>query len=296
MTDRHAVLVLAHHQPRVLASLLESLRHPAIDVYVHVDAKSDLTPFLAAAPERDGLMYLRRRRTVSWGGFSIVEATLDLIAAAQGSGQGHVRFSLLSGADLLIAPLDDLLAAWSTDTEFLRVDHRLTGPGSQRGHVVARRHFADRSGPVWARLSGRLPRRVDDTIPLVQGSMWWSLTPAAIAEVTGFLAAHPQWLRFHRHTLCPDEVVFHSIVAASPLADRIAQHVDREPDIAAYLAHPLHGMHHIDWSDRQAVNPRTFTSTDEAELRRSPALFARKVDDTGQGLIDAFRSSEPVTP
>ncbi|EME20391.1 beta-1,6-N-acetylglucosaminyltransferase [Rhodococcus triatomae] len=296
MSARFAVLVLAHHQPRVLGALLESLDHPSIDVYVHVDAKSDLAPFLAAAPERDGLTYLRERRTVSWGGLSIVEATLDLIAAARDSGHRHVRFTLLSGSDLLIAPLDDVLAAWSTDTEFLRVDHRLTGPGALRGHVVARRHFADRSGPGWARLSGRLPRRVDDTIPLVQGSMWWSLTSTAIEEVTGFLAAHPRWLRFHRQTLAADEVVFTSILAASPLADRIAQHVDRERDLPSYLARPVHGMHHIDWSDRTAINPRTFTLDDEGDLRRSPAMFARKVDESAWPLIEAFRAGRAVTP
>lgn len=295
MTERFAVLVLAHHQPRVLAALLDSLRHPAVDVYVHVDAKSDLDPFLAAAPERDGLVYLRDRREVRWGALSIVHATFDLIAAARADGRSYRRFTLLSGADLLIAPLDDLLAAWSGDTEYIRIDWRLTGPGAQRTHVVARRHFADDQHPVRARLSGRIPRRVDPTIPLVQGSTWWSLTPAAIDEVTRFLAANPRWLRFHRHTLCADEVVFHSILAASPLADRIAQHVDRESDVDAYLVDPLHGMHHIDWSDRHAVNPRTFTLDDEPELRQSAALFARKVDEASWDLIDAFRGSRQVT-
>ncbi len=296
MTDRFAVLVLAHHQPGVLASFVDSLRHPSIDVFVHIDAKSDIAPFLAAVPERDGVSYLQNRRRVSWGGLSVVQATLDLVAAARATGRPYRRFALHSGADLRIAPLDDVIAAWSSDTEFMRIDWHLSGRSAERAHVVRRRHFLENRSSIGARLSGRVPRRVDSTIPLLQGSTWWALTAGAIETTDRFLYEHPKWLRFHRHTLCPDEVVFHSIVAASPLADRIAQHVDRESDIAAYLAHPLHGMHHIDWSNRQAVNPRTFTATDEAELRRSPALFARKVDDSGQALIDAFRSSEPVTP
>ncbi|MFF0817419.1 beta-1,6-N-acetylglucosaminyltransferase [Rhodococcus sp. NPDC003318] len=294
MTDRFAVLVLAHHQPRVLTALLDSLRHPAIDVFVHVDAKSDLARFLAAAPERDGLTYLRDRREVRWGGLSIVSATLDLLAAARATGRPYRRFALLSGADLRIAPLDDVLTAWSGDTEYIRIDWHLTGPGAQRMHVVNRRHFPDDRFPVRGRWSGRIPRRVDETLPLVQGSTWWALTAEAVEHVHRFLAANPRWLRFHRHTLCADEIVFHSILAASPLADRIAQHVDRESDVDAYLLHPVHALHHIDWSDRNAINPRTFTIDDEVELRRSPALFARKADESSWELIDAFRAGEQV--
>ncbi|MFD1811390.1 beta-1,6-N-acetylglucosaminyltransferase [Rhodococcus gannanensis] len=296
MTDRFAVLVLAHHQPRVLAALLDSLRHPQIDVYVHVDAKSDLGPFLAAAPERTGLTYLTNRREVSWGGLSMVYATLDLVSAARATGHRYRRFALHSGADLCIAPIDDVLEAWSGETEFMRIDWHLSGPRAERAHVVGRRHFLEDSTPLRARLSGRVPRRVDATIPLFQGSTWWALSPDAIDEVMRFLAEHPKWLRFHRHTLCADEVVFQSIVAASPLANRIAQHVDRVTDVASYLADPLHGLHYIDWSDPQSINPRGLTIADEAGLRRSPAMFARKVDEQSWDLIDAFRSPRPVTP
>lgn len=298
MSFRAAVLVIAHHQPEVFAALVDSLRHPSIDVYVHIDAKADLASFEAVVPEGDGVSYVRDRSSVNWGGLSIVHVILRLIREARSSGSTYQRYALLSGSDLLIAPIDEVLAAWQSSIEFIRIDWRLTGPDAQRTNLVDRRHFPDDRLPLRARLSGRIPRKVDPTIELYQGSAWWALTAGAVDQVTGFIAEHPQWLDFHRHTLCSDEIVFHSILKASPHASRIVQDVEQCADVDAFIADPVHALHYIDWSDRTALSPRVFGIDDEPTLRRSPALFARKVDTTSATLIDAFavrpaRHSDP---
>lgn len=288
MTFRAAVLVMTHQNPEVFAALLDSLRHPSIDVYVHVDAKADLAQFEAVAPERSGVIYLRDRICVNWGGLSVTRAILRLIDNARTSSNKYQRYSLLSGADLMIAPIDEVLATWQSETEYIRVDWRLTGADAQRNHLVARRHFPDDRLPWRARWSGRIARRADPTIELYQGSTWWSLTSDAIDHITGFVAEHPAWLDFHRHTLCSDEIVVHSILKASPFAPHIVHDVECAPDVDAFIADPVHALHHIDWSDPTAVSPRVFGIADEATLRRSPALFARKVDGGSLALIDAF--------
>lgn len=288
MSFRAAVLVIAHHQPEVFAALVDSLRHPSIDVYVHIDAKADLAPFEAVVPEGDGVTYLRHRLSVNWGGLSVVRVILRLIGRARSSDSEYQRYALLSGSDLLIAPIEEVLTAWQSSTEFIRVDWRLTGPGAQRTHLVDRRHFADDRLPLRARLSGSIPRKVDPTIELYQGSTWWALTAGAVDQVTGFIAEHPQWLDFHRHTLCSDEIVFHSILKAAPHSRRIAQDVEQCADVDAFIADPVHALHHIDWSDRTALSPRVLGIDDEPALRTSRALFARKVDASSTALIDAF--------
>ncbi|MGG7102479.1 beta-1,6-N-acetylglucosaminyltransferase [Rhodococcus sp. 24CO] len=288
MSFRAAVLIIAHHQPEVFAALVDSLHHPSIDIYVHIDAKADLASFEAVVPEGGRVSYLRERSSVNWGGLSIVRVILRLIERARSSGNKYQRYALLSGSDLLIAPIDEVLTAWQSSTEFIRVDWRLTGPGARRTHQVDRRHFPDDRLPLRARLSGRIPRKVDPTVELYQGSAWWALTAGAVDQVTGFIAEHPRWLDFHRHTLCSDEIVFHSILKAAPHASRIVQDVEQCADVDAFIADPVHALHHIDWSDRTALSPRVFGIDDEPTLRTSPALFARKVDETSTALIDAF--------
>lgn len=296
MSFRAAVLIIAHHQPEVFAALVDSLRHPSIDVFVHIDAKADLASFEAVVPESDGVTYLRDRRSVNWGGLSVVHVILRLIEHARSSRNEYQRYALLSGSDLMIAPIEEVLAAWQSSTEFIRVDWRLTGPGAQRAHLVDRRHFPDDRSPLRARLSGRIPRKVDPTIELYQGSTWWALTAGAVDQVTGFIAEHPRWLDFHRHTLCSDEIVFHSILKAAPHARRIVQDVEQCADVDKFIADPVHALHHIDWSDRTALSPRVLGIDDEPTLRASRALFARKVDTTSTALIDAFAVNSDSLP
>ncbi|TWH52960.1 core-2/I-Branching enzyme [Rhodococcus rhodochrous J38] len=291
MSVRAAVLIQAHRHPELFRTLVDSLRHPAIDIYLHIDATSDLEPFEDAVPEDDAVTYLRgaQRVDVHWGGLSQIEAMLALVRAARATGHDYDRFALLSGSDIRVAPLDHILTAWASSTEFLRLDRCLAAPGMRAPARVSRRHFPDRPGGVLQHVSGRIPRRVDTTVDLHQGSQWWALTAAAVDHVTTFLDRHPSWLRFHRHTFCPDEIVVHSILAASPLRDRIAQDHTAGTDTDR-LADPLHGMHYIDWSDPLAANPRLLTPADAPVLLASGAFFARKADPaTAAELVAALR-------
>jgi len=295
VTVRAAVLIQAHQHPDLIRALVDSLRHPAIDVYLHIDAKVPLEPFERAVPDGGSVTYLRgdRRIDVRWGGLSQIEATVALLRAARHSGRRYTRYALLSGADLRIAPLDDVLRAWDSPTEFLRLDRRLAGAGVRPPARVSRLHFPDHDNRVLRRLDGRIPRRVDTTIDLYQGSQWWALTDAAVDHVLAFLDAHPSWIRFHRHTFGPDEIVVHSIVAASPRRDRIAQDFTAATEEERHEVQ-LHGMHFVDWSDLLATSPRVLTPADASRLRASGALFARKVEPATAARLIAALDGETV--
>ena len=220
-----------------------------------------------------------------WGDLSLVEASLATLRVALGSERQYGRYALLSGADLRIAPLDEILTGWSSAAEFLRIDRALTGPDGRPNWRVRRRHFRRDTGPVGRVLSGRLPRAVDETLDLYQGSQWWALTEGAARHVCEFIDRHPGWLRFHRHSFGPDEIVVQSIIANSPYAQAITQNYSH----AGTDADPrLHGMHYIDWSDPTASSPRVLSIGDRMDLRESPAFFARKIGPGSAELVAAF--------
>lgn len=299
MTARAAVLVLEHQQPQRLAALLRSLEHPDIDIYVHIDARIPRAPFELLAPAGAQLTYLGDdvRVAVSWGDLSLFDASLATLRVALDSDRGYGRYALLSGADLRIAPLDEILTAWSGDAEFMRIDRALTGPELQPDWRVRRRHFRQDAGFIGRMLSGRLPRAVDKTMDLYQGSQWWALTQGAARYVCDFVDGHPEWLHFHRHTFGPDEIIVQSILANSRYAQAITQnhahsHTAHSPTPhsgAEAGADPrLHGMHYIDWSDPAASSPRVLSIDDLADLHRSPAFFARKLGPESSALAAAF--------
>jgi hypothetical protein len=73
---------------------------------VHYDAKSGAPPQVAA----DNLRFISPRRAVFWGGFSMLEATLDLLKTAMDAG-GYDRYVLLSGDSLPLRPAAALAEA-----------------------------------------------------------------------------------------------------------------------------------------------------------------------------------------
>lgn len=294
MVPRVAFLILAHHQPRHVARLAAALAHPDAQVFLHVDAKSDLGPFREALAGVD-VTVVERRLPVFWGGFSIVAATLLLLDEAVRAGD-FARFCLLSDADFPLKPPGEIVRRLlASDREFLRVAESLASGGGRA--AVERRHFNDTALLNPRRMAGGgmrrrarrlarsavgianavLPRRVFPAglVPY-KGSQWWSLTGACVAYVRDFVRRNPEYVRFHRHVHCPDEIFFHSLVKASPFAERISHDLGRPIDDG------VRGVHYVVW---KSGAPTVLRERDFPALAMSSALFARKfVEPRSDGL------------
>lgn len=280
MSTRAAVLILEHQNPRRLAALARSLRHDDIDLYIHIDARVEVEPFVRELPAGHQVVYVTDRVPVHWGGPGVVWACHAALGRAMDSGRDYGRYAFLSGADMRIAPLEQILQAWATNIEFVGVERLLTPSGRRPDWRVARRHFLDAPGFIGRRLSGRLPRPVDTTIELHHGSAWWALTADAARHVRVFIDQHPEWMRFHRHTFASDEIIVPSIIANSTYAAHVAQ--NRSGNV--------HGMHYIDWPGATSTHPKVLGVEDIDALRGSSALFARKVGEDSGELMAALQT------
>lgn len=313
-TSRIAFLIQAHGDAPYLARMIDALDLDAADFYVHVDAKSDIRSFSTLFGRR-GVSFLQRRQKVYWGGFSQVRATLELLRTAMDV--GYARYTLMSGCDFPIKSAsvirDTLL---ESKKEFLRVDRRLD-ERPRNGHAVfvdryhlndwelfnprVARRYRERRGTPWpsnfARTAAHalvrgafvvaraaLPRRryVNGMVPY-QGSQWWSLSDACVRFVVDFIARTPEYVRFHQLAAVSDEFFFHSIVKASPFADRITHDFENAPILGNDS-----GAHYIDWSTKNASRPKTLDETDFAALMASEALFARKFDSRASARLLAM--------
>src|SRR5262249_39572090 len=141
------------------------------------------------------------------------------------------------GSDFPVRSRAEIMARFNSDVEFIRVDRRIdTGaPRSSHTRCVERFHLLDnhflnpRTAPfsglraTTERLLRSLPRARYTKIPLYHGAQWWTLTRDCIDYLVSFLDRNRDFLRFHRYTFCPDEIVFQSIVKCSPFAAKISQ-------------------------------------------------------------------------
>lgn len=303
-------MILAHHQPNALVRLLDSLKAPWAHAFVHIDLKADREPFEQALRSRNDCTLLEKNLSVSifWAGYSMVEATLRLLHRAYQHPQHFERFSLLSGVDLPIKPLDVIADRLSGSDEIIRVDRILDPLGKTDFDRRANRVYLG-DGPLLnprskipllprlvRRLEAVLPNGPYPHLPIFYGPQWWSLTREAIDAVFSFVDHQPEVMRWFKRTRCPDEMVFQTILKCSVRAENISYDLtrgdqDHEPT--------LNGSHFADWSKPKPDRPAALTLEHLPLLLESEALFGRKFDsERSLSLIAALQEKfqQPALP
>lgn len=280
------VVVLAHREPQQLTRTLTVLNHHRIRLYVHVDRAAPLGGFesdLASIPSR--IRWLPRRRT-PWGSLGLVDATLDGVAAARADGCRYVL--LISGEDVPLRPASDIVDFAAAAGERSFVEHwplptcRWPYDGRARTDfytysVFGRRETCIPAGIDTSHLSarGRLlntmlrvptsvrpQRHFPEYLRAFGGSQWINLSAIAADTVLAFVAAHPDYHRYHKHTQIPDELFVQSIILGS------------EAGAACPVVN--NDLRFADWPHDES-HPRCLTLDDLPALEAASDLFARKI-------------------
>ena len=191
-----AALVIASRYPAGIGALSPYFAALGADMFVHVDAKIDEAPFREAASAAGGnVHFLSDRTAVFWRGFSMMEATMELLRSAAGKG-AYDKFLLISDDSLPLLPpaaLTDRLAATddfvaigpnerfrSRYTGFYMLDSHAT---QVRWIPLEQREVTPDAVARFLRLDA-LRRIGKKPIPqLFHGSQWWCLGAASVARV-----------------------------------------------------------------------------------------------------------------
>jgi len=117
-------LVLAHENPIQLARLLRAIEGTCARIFVHIDGSRSIAPFRQATTGIKHVEFLdgADRIPVFWAGFSMVQATLNLMRRAREQVPGRARFCLLSGMDYPIKDSKTIQSTLASDKEFAAVD------------------------------------------------------------------------------------------------------------------------------------------------------------------------------
>jgi len=280
MIEKHAYLIMAHGNYRVLMSLLKMLDDKRNDIYLHLAKKS------ADAPINEiwgcikcAKLNFTKRINVSWGGYSQIRAELLLLKDAVKT--EHTYYHLLSGVDLPLKSQDEIHAFFQDNKgkEFISIDNVVQQDDELVNRVKYYYFFHDQIG----RNPGRIPaflyrvqqillkiqrclcvNRVNNQVPqLYKGGNWFSITHEMAKHV---LLRERQIRRLFKHGICVDEMFLQTIAMDSPFRDNVTGYC----------------MRHIDWS---RGNPYTFTSDDYAELISGDMLFARKFSQNQYEIV-----------
>lgn len=276
-----AVLVLAHKNQEQVAELCSQLSD--FDVYIHVDTKSNiLLGELGTLPNVSAIS----TRSVYWGSFAMVQATLDLMKIA--AGRGHSRYLLISGQDWPIKSSIEISEFYlgRPSTNFVQA---LNLRDWERGGLerVTRWHMRSPVGTTGLtnyalRLSGFVLAKIQAALKINRKSLWdfycgpqWmDLTGEAVSAVLNLVESEPQFLKRFRGTSCSDEIFFQTALTYLGFENTFSNFQTR----------------YIDWKSGPE-HPRTLRISDLGALSQSDALFARKVDaQIDDSVIEAFRN------
>lgn len=259
-----AVLILAHTKPDGLAALSRFFDGRGFDVFAHVDAKVDEAPFRASP----GVEFIEPRIGIFWRGFTMVEAMIALLKAAQRRkpyssyvflsddtlplhAPRIIRERLLATGDYVCARKAEdfrhrydsffLFDSPATQVRWIPLQERVVTPA-----MLGRMHRLD---ALMAR--GKKPLK-----NFWYGSQWMALSAGTAEKILWCYESDP-WLRdSFEFSEVPDESYFQTIIGES------SGPIDKS-------------LVYVDWSAPSP--PRIFTDIAEiAALNRPEFLFMRK--------------------
>jgi hypothetical protein len=287
-----AFLIAAHAYPELLVRLIKRLEDPVASIFVHIDKRADIRPFLALLRERKIRdVRLVPRVSSGWGTFGQVNASLSLLRTALCTDKEAAMFILLSGQDYPLLP-PGLMAEYfekNGSVSFISWA-RLPWSAWPAGGLERLTHFhfflgKDRvefpSADVPARRRLRLfyslcrwflptARTLPQNITFYGGVSWWSLSRQAAEYIFSYLRENPDYLKIFRYSRSSDEIFFQTI---------LLNWCD------AKLTN--NNLRCVFWDGRRGEYPAVLTDEDFDEIKNSGMLFARKVrPDLSSRLLD----------
>lgn len=305
-----AFLNLCHCDPQLVARVTGKLTaHPNLDVYLHIDGKSEIAPFQTALADCPRVYFTANRKDVYWGGFAAIEATIELLRAALASPRQYDYFVTLQNLDYPIRANADLLAFFekSAGTEFIRgcniarardwhyarkyrIYNQRDNAFYLRPHSRARmylRYLRLRVQSVSTILFNGVIREGGQSLDMHYGTAQWAVTRACAEYLVRFYETHPKFNARMAHVQFPDEEYFHTVVHNSPFKYHCVKY---DEPTQRWLVN-WRNLHYFEYPREVTV----LTENDFDKIMAQDVLFIRKVrtgvSDTLLDRIDAATSA-----
>ncbi|WP_455637988.1 beta-1,6-N-acetylglucosaminyltransferase [Parabacteroides sp.] len=278
METKHAYLIIAHNEFKILKILLSMLDDERNDIYLHIDKKVrnlDLTGFQT---KKSKLIILDKRVDVRWGDFSQIKLELLLFETAYNNGQ-YMYFHLLSGVDLPIQTQDYIHRFFEVNKGYEFVGYGFSLKERMLKYYILTRYY--RCNNKMLNIIMRIIRRIcsisqdllhyrrNENMVYCKGANWVSIT----SDLVSVLLQNKDFiLKRFKYTYCGDEFLVQSILWNSALKDNI-YNLDDEF---------LGCMRFIDW---ERGEPYVWKNEDFEELKSSEKLFARKFSSGNMEIV-----------
>lgn len=221
-----AFILLCHKDPEAIVRQAQQLTAAGDYIAIHFDARAPQAAFAkiqTALAKNPSVVFATKRIKCGWGGWSLVQATLHAVEAAEAAFPRATHFYMVSGDCMAIksaAFAHDFLDKDDVDYvesfDYLESDWIKTGWREER--LIYRHFFNERTQKRLFYASFQLQKRLGLTrklpsdIQVMIGSQWWCLRRRTVEAILEFTRKRTDVMRFFRTTWIPDETFFQTLV------------------------------------------------------------------------------------
>lgn len=282
-----AYLLLCHKSATSVIAQAKALVAAGDAVAIHFDKRGKDSEFqlLRKAFKDEPSVALAKRVACGWGEYSLVQASLNLLAAARSQFHDITHYFLISG-DCYPAKSSAFIKQQlePDDCDFIEVNDFLDSDwiktGLKEDRLVYRHFVNEREQPDlfygllnFQRRFG-LKRTLPKGLRIKIGSQWWLLRASTIEAMLAYLDERPDVMRFFKTTWIPDEIMFQTIAHQCVPREQIRSHPPTTLIFSDY------GIPVVFYKDHQEM------------LRNEKRFFARKITgndpDYRAALLDHY--------
>lgn len=310
---RIAFLNLCHTDPQMVARVAKKLTaNPNFDMYIHVDAKTEMEPFQTLLKDNPQVFFLQDRQRVYWGGYHAILATIALLRAALASDRQYDYVVALQNLDYPIKSNAYIEAFFEKNkgTEYMR-GCRIAK--TKDWHYAEKyKIYNNRDKDFYLTNTSKLKKIMWDgvnmlksiktigfngvhkengeTIELYYGTAQWAVTRECAAYLVSFFETHPKFNRRMEHIKFPDEEYFHTVVHNSKFRTSCVKY---DEPVQRWLVN-WRNIHYFEFPGSGVV---TFTEKDFDKLMAREELFCRKVrSGISDKLLERIDQATAIQP
>jgi len=270
-----AHLILCHTKPEQLQRLIKNISQADAHIYIHVDKRIDINLFLPLSLLAN-VYFIKERENVNWGGYSIVQATINGFKQILSSGIEYGYINLLSGQDYPLKSSKEIHEFFATNPGVAFMDISSSKHSEKLAKKLRKYYLTDLNikGSYLAELilTALFPRKIPETFTAVGNSQWFTIPPYCVEYIVEFLKNNPEIKRLFKFMWAPDDMIFQSILFNSPFKDIIVNN----------------DLRYADWS-LDLPSPKVLTIADFEKLVNSDKLYARKFDiNSDSEILDSL--------
>ncbi|NHE55605.1 beta-1,6-N-acetylglucosaminyltransferase [Cyclobacterium plantarum] len=274
---KHAILFLAYKNIDHLVEYMNLLDDDFL-FYIHLDKKSKVKNDAVEKLQRQkNVVTISREYGVNWGGLNLLKALLLLAKEALKNKEIGYLHSM-SGQDFPIKSSKEIKLFFEKHKGKQFIEHfplptfRWAEGGFNRLNYY---NFYDvfnqknKAGALFIsallkfqKIAGIKRKPIESFSDLYGGSVWWSLSSSCVSYVIDVLDKEPKIMQRMKHTHCPEEIVFQTILMNSPFKPLVFGN----------------SLTMVLWEYRNGNSPAILDKSDFPKVLKSDKLFARKFE------------------